>query len=86
MTAIHPSPEQVAAFPHLSRGEKLELLSDMKFELELQSSRGKIGLDQVETSMASINRAIARVRGRTPARRKNAYGKNQSAATQTTYS
>lgn len=86
MTVIHPSPEQVAAFQHLSRGEKLELLSDMKFELELQSSRGRIGLDQVEASMASINRALARVQGQTPARRKNSYGKNQSPAPQRSYS
>jgi len=58
------TPEEVAAYDTLRREEKLNRLSDMKFELERQTGRGTADLDQVETRMASINLAISRVKNK----------------------
>ena len=56
------TPEEVAAHDSLPRAEKLNRLSDMKFELERQTGRGTASLDQVEARMAKINLAINRAR------------------------
>ena len=57
------TPEQVSDHQSLSQQDKLERLSDMKYELERQSGRGTADLDQVEARMASINAALARAKG-----------------------
>ena len=54
--------EEVAAHDTLPQQEKLNRLSDMKFELERQTGRGTASLDQVEARMAKVNLAINRVR------------------------
>ncbi|MDF1608360.1 hypothetical protein PZ897_09250 [Hoeflea sp. YIM 152468] len=56
------TPEDVSAHTTLTQEEKLNQLSDMKFELERQTGRGTASLDQVEARMASINLAISRVK------------------------
>jgi len=62
MTAI--TPEDVSAHQTLAQEEKLNQLSDMKFELERQTGRGTADLDQVEARMASINLAMSRVKNK----------------------
>lgn len=58
------TPEQVSEHQTLTQEEKLNRLSDMKFELERQTGRGTADLDQVEARMASINLALARAKGK----------------------
>ncbi|MEM5471235.1 hypothetical protein WNZ14_05805 [Hoeflea sp. AS60] len=58
------SPEEVSDHETLTREEKLNQLSNMKFDLERQSGRGTADLDQVEARMASINLAISRAKNR----------------------
>ncbi|AKI02550.1 hypothetical protein IMCC20628_03868 [Hoeflea sp. IMCC20628] len=60
MTAL--TPEDVSAHQTLTQKEKINRLSDMKFELERQTRRGTADLDQVEARMASINLAMDRVK------------------------
>jgi len=56
------TPEQISDHETLSKEEKLNRISDMKFELERQTGRGTADLDQVEARMASINHAMSRVK------------------------
>lgn len=56
------TPEDISAHQTLTKDEKLQRLSDMKFDLERQTGRGTADLDQVEARMASINLAISRAR------------------------
>ncbi|WP_339763155.1 hypothetical protein [uncultured Hoeflea sp.] len=58
------TPEEISDHESLSKQEKLNRISEMKFELERQTGRGTAGLDQVEARMASINRAMSRVKNR----------------------
>lgn len=58
------TPEEISDHESLSKQEKLKRISDMKFELERQTGRGTADLDQVEARMASINRAMSRVKNR----------------------
>ncbi len=58
------TPEEVSEHETLTTEEKLNQLSDMKFDLERQSGRGTADLDQVEARMASINLAISRAKHR----------------------
>ena len=58
------TPEEISDHESLSKQEKLDRISDMKFELERQTGRGTADLDQVEARMASINRAMSRVKNR----------------------
>lgn len=58
------NPDEVPDNETLSLEEKLNRLSDMKFELERQAGRGTADLDQVEARMAAINRALARAKAR----------------------
>ncbi|KJS11258.1 MAG: hypothetical protein VR78_13130 [Hoeflea sp. BRH_c9] len=62
MSSKPTTPEDVSRHESLTRDEKLERLSDMKFELERQTGRGTADLDQVEARMASINLAVDRVK------------------------
>ncbi|MDP2733815.1 MAG: hypothetical protein Q8O63_12005 [Hoeflea sp.] len=62
MSSKPTTPEDVSRHKSLTREEKLERLSDMKFELERQTGRGTADLDQVEARMASINLAVDRVK------------------------
>ncbi len=57
------TPDQVSEHQVMSREEKLNRLSDMKFELERQTGRGTADLDQVEARMAAINLALSRAKG-----------------------
>lgn len=65
MTEKNLTPEDISAHEFFSRQQKLERLSDMKFELERQTGRGTADLEQVEARMASINMAISRVKQET---------------------
>ena len=56
------TPEDVSAHDTMTPEEKLNRLSDMKFDLERQTCRGTADLDQVEARMASINLAISQVK------------------------
>ncbi|MBC7280928.1 hypothetical protein [Hoeflea sp.] len=56
------TPDEVSKHQTLSREEKRDRLSAMKFELERQSGRGTADLDQVEARMAAINAALARTK------------------------
>jgi len=56
------TPEEISDHESLSKQEKLDRISEMKFELERQTGRGTADLDQVEARMASINRAMSRVK------------------------
>jgi hypothetical protein len=58
------TPEDLSAHQTLTQDEKLNRLSDMKFELERQTGRGTADLDQVEARMASINLAMSRVKNK----------------------
>jgi hypothetical protein len=58
------TPEEISDHESLSKQEKLNRISEMKFELERQTGRGTTDLDQVEARMASINRAMSRVKNR----------------------
>ncbi|WP_417410665.1 hypothetical protein [Hoeflea sp.] len=58
------TPEEISDHESLSKQEKLKRISDMKFELERQTGRGTADLDQVEARMASINKAMSRVKNR----------------------
>ncbi|MBU4531483.1 MAG: hypothetical protein KUA43_15075 [Hoeflea sp.] len=58
------TPEQVPDDQTMTQEEKLNRLSDMKFELERQTGRGTADLDQVEARMASINLALSRAKGK----------------------
>ena len=58
------TPEEISDHESLSKQEKLKRISDMKFELERQTGRGTADLDQVEARMASINKAISRLKNR----------------------
>ncbi len=58
------TPEQVSEHQTMTQEEKLNRLSDMKFELERQTGRGTADLDQVEARMASINLALSRAKGK----------------------
>ena len=58
------TPEQVSDNQTMTQEEKLNRLSDMKFELERQTGRGTADLDQVEARMASINLALSRAKGK----------------------
>jgi hypothetical protein len=79
MPAIHLSPEDITAHRHISRGEKLEWLTDMKNDLELKSRRGKIDPDRYEQELGSIEYAIARVtRGRSNLRKRRHSGDRSS--------
>lgn len=63
-TETQMTPEGVSAHETLTQDEKLNRLSDMKFELERQTGRGTADLDQVEARMASINLAMSRVKNK----------------------
>ena len=56
------TPEEISDHESLSKQEKLDRISEMKFELERQTGRGTADLDQVEARMASINLAMSRVK------------------------
>ena len=56
------TPEEISDHESLSKQEKLDRISEMKFELERQPGRGTADLDQVEARMASINLAMSRVK------------------------
>ncbi|MCY0093148.1 hypothetical protein [Hoeflea ulvae] len=58
------TPEAVSEHETLTKAEKLDRISEMKFELERQTGRGTADLDQVEARMASINLAMERVKNR----------------------
>lgn len=75
MTAIHLSPEEISAHRHISRGEKLEWLSDMKSDLELRNLLGTVDPERFDRQMASIENAIARVTRDAPDRRRRRYGR-----------
>ena len=61
-TGLRMTPEDIQAHETMPQEEKLNRLSDMKFDLERQTGRGTAALDQVEQRMASINLAINRVK------------------------
>lgn len=73
MPAIHLSPEEISAHRHISRGEKLEWLNDMKLDLELRSRRGMVDADRFDRLMASIEHAIACVTREVSDRRRRRY-------------
>ncbi|SOE17922.1 hypothetical protein SAMN05877838_2827 [Hoeflea halophila] len=73
MPAIHLSPEEISAHQHISRGEKLEWLNDMKLDLELQNRRGIVDPDRFDRLSASIEHAIARVTQQVSDRRRRRY-------------
>ncbi|MCC0035134.1 MAG: hypothetical protein H6887_07660 [Hoeflea sp.] len=58
------TPEDVAEHHNLTTDEKIERITNMKFELERQTGRGTADLDQVEARMASINMALSRLKDR----------------------
>ncbi|WP_420406672.1 hypothetical protein [Hoeflea sp.] len=73
MPPINLSPEEVSAHRHISRGEKLEWLNDMKLDLELKNHRGMVDADSFDSLMASIERAILRVTREVSDRRRHRY-------------
>lgn len=58
------TPEDVSEHNNLTTDEKIERITNMKFELERQTGRGTADLDQVEARMASINLALSRLKDR----------------------
>ena len=58
------TPEEVSEHHSLTTDEKIERITNMKFELERQTGRGTADLDQVEARMASINMALSRLKDR----------------------
>lgn len=58
------TPEEVSEHDSLTTDEKIERITDMKFDLERQTGRGTADLDQVEARMASINLALSRLKDR----------------------
>tara|TARA_R110002020_G_scaffold32962_13_gene100889 strand:- start:467 stop:670 length:204 start_codon:yes stop_codon:yes gene_type:complete len=66
MTKTDPNqtPDQVSEHDTLPKHEKLERLSEMKFDLARQTGRGTASLDQVEARAASLKQAMDRAKSR----------------------